>query len=67
MERIRQDFEDKETPAVVITDNFKGQITLSVNQLLDANDNSCVPPTPRYYRSFTAYGFNSEQTSKGIY
>ena len=45
MERIRQDFEDKETPAVVIMDNFKGQITPSVNQLLDANDiHVCLLP-----------------------
>lgn len=37
VKKIRQELDDEETPAVVIMDNFKGQITSSVNQLLDAN------------------------------
>ena len=44
VDRKREDFGD-ETPAVVIMDNFKGQVTTAVNQLLDEhNIHVCLLP-----------------------
>ena len=45
VERIREDSYNEETPALVIMDNFKGQITLSVRNVLDENNiHICLLP-----------------------
>ena len=38
------------TPAMIIMDNFKGQVTAAVNSLLEANSmHSCLPPPSQHY------------------
>ncbi len=45
IEATRENIVEKEAPALVIMDNFKGQVTPKMNSLLEANDiHVCLLP-----------------------
>ena len=65
VENIRQMLYNEMTPGLIIMDNFKGQITEKVNDLLEEPP-SCMLTATEHNRFAPAYGYISQQASNSF-